>query len=110
MSGKRIRKLQQGQGLVEYGLILVLVALVVIVAAFLVGQATQRIYGIILGSTGGKADSGNNLQIVAAWCIVDSGLTGTGPYQTGLYVYGITSESPSNGGYPTLYGSTQTQA
>src|SRR5260370_39148711 len=84
MSGKRIRKLQQGQGLVEYGLILVLVALVVIVAAFLVGQATQRIYGIILGSTGGKADSGNNLQIVAAWCIGDSGLTGTGPYRTGL--------------------------
>jgi len=112
MNGKRIRKLQQGQGLVEYGLILVLVALVVIVAAFLVGQATQRIYGIVLGSTGGKADSGGNLQIVGAWCVANFTQD---PPETGLIVIGITSEtnvdtSTTPPTYPTLYASTDTQA
>src|ERR1700694_590290 len=71
MNGKRLRKSQSGQGLVEYALILVLVALAVIVAAFLVGQATTRIFGVVLGATGGKADTGAT-QIYAAECVVDT--------------------------------------
>jgi len=104
MDGKRNRKLQRGQGFVEYALVLVLVALVVIVAAFLVGQATQRIFGIVVGSVGGKGSSGD-VQIVAAWCIAERVA-----HATGLVVLGITHETPNGRHYDNLYASTDNQA
>jgi pilus assembly protein Flp/PilA len=49
---KRLRragqKLEEGQGLVEYALILVLVAVVVIITLSLVGAAVREVYGDVL--------------------------------------------------------------
>jgi len=42
------QNLEEGQGLVEYALILVLVAVVVIVTLSLVGSAVQEVYGDVL--------------------------------------------------------------
>lgn len=99
-NGKRLRKTQRGQGLVEYALILVLVALVVIVAAFLVGQATQRIFGIVLGATGGSTGTSGDLYIAEAYCYMSSSET-----VTSMYVLGY-----SSGGLGGLYASDDLQA
>ncbi len=48
--------LRRGQGLVEYALILVLVAIVVIIAAALLGEQIQMIYCDIVISLDGDAD------------------------------------------------------
>ncbi len=48
--------LRRGQGLVEYALILVLVAIVVIIAAALLGEQIQSIYCGIVMSLDGEAD------------------------------------------------------
>lgn len=53
----RMRRVQQSanaQALVEYALILALVTVAVIVAASLIGLATQRIYGVVVAALGGS--------------------------------------------------------
>jgi Flp pilus assembly pilin Flp len=46
------RRRHHGQGLVEYALVLVLVALVVIAIVFTVGLGVQRVYGVVAGALG----------------------------------------------------------
>lgn len=99
-NSKRLRKMQRGQGLVEYALILVLVALVVIVAAFLVGQATQRIFGIVLGATGGTTGTSGDLYIAGAYCYMSASRSITSIY---VMVH-------SAGGTADLYASDDLQA
>jgi pilus assembly protein Flp/PilA len=98
MNPRRLQNCQHGQGLVEYALILVLVAVVVIVAASLLGQAVQRVYGVISGALGAKYDAVGThaIEITTAQCIAvkSSNLTG-------LWVVGNTNEDVAN-----LTGST----
>lgn len=97
----RLRKRGQcaGQGLVEYALILVLVAIVVVGAASLMGLAAQRVYGVIAASLGAKHDTNadHTLTITTALCIAKQAQN-----LTGLWVVGDTSEDVSN-----LTGSTE---
>jgi len=94
-STRRVRA-QRGQGLVEYALILSLVSVIVIIAAFALGLAIQRIYGIAAGAIGAKKDATKVIEITSALCIADSTLN-----KTGLFVTGFTTES-----YGNLVGST----
>ncbi len=98
METEYCRGRKRGQGLVEYALILALVALVVIVAAFLLGRATQRVYGVIGGAMGAKYNSVGQhaLEITTAECIAVQS-----PPETGLWVVGLTNEDVAN-----LTGST----
>jgi Flp pilus assembly pilin Flp len=84
--------------LVEYALILALVAVAVTVAAFLLGQAAQRVYGIIAGALGATYSSVGQhaIEITTAECIAEQAAN-----RTGLWVVGITNEDVSN-----LTGST----
>ncbi len=88
----------RGQGLVEYALILALVAVVVIAVAFLLGQATQRVYGVIGGAVGITYNSVGQhaIEITTAECIAEQASN-----LTGLWVVGITNEDVAN-----LTGST----
>src|SRR5579859_8198456 len=54
MDKKQLRRLQSGQGLVEYAVVIVLIVFVVIVAATAIGLVAQRMYGIIAGAAGAK--------------------------------------------------------
>ena len=51
------RRTQSGQSLVEYALLLALVATVAIVVLFGIGLSVQRVYGLIAGVLGAKHDS-----------------------------------------------------
>jgi pilus assembly protein Flp/PilA len=99
MERKQTRKHERGQGLVEYALILVLVAIVVIVVTSLMGQGVQRIFGLITGALGEKhnASGGETITIEYAECYVH---TGSNP-RTGLWIVG-TTDVPLN----ELTGST----
>lgn len=93
------RRGERGQGLAEYGLILGLVALVVVVAAFAVGLAAQRVYGVIAGALGAKHDThgAHTLVIENASCVAS-----TSAAQTGLWITGTTDENLAD-----LTGSTE---
>jgi hypothetical protein len=68
---RRRLKLQRGQGLVEYALILALVAIVAIVVLGLIGWATQGMTGLVVGvlnGPGGSSSSSSNLTIVSVRC------------------------------------------
>ncbi len=58
---QKLQELEKGQGLVEYALILVLVAVVVIITLSLVGGAVREIYGDVLCTmtNGTAAEYGN---------------------------------------------------
>jgi Flp pilus assembly pilin Flp len=88
---------RKGQGLIEYALILVLVAVVVIFVTALMGQSAQRIMGLVAAMLGTKHGS-ENLEILYTECYVH---TGAGA-RTGIWVRGKTS-------YPVteLIGSTE---
>jgi Flp pilus assembly pilin Flp len=90
MSTRKIRREKKGQGLVEYALIIALVAVVVIVAAAVVGLAVQRVYGVIVAALGTKHDAVGHLEIESAQCIASTSLG-----KTGLIVYGYTTDDPS---------------
>jgi Flp pilus assembly pilin Flp len=85
MSLKQKRGRERGQSLVEYALILALVALVVIVGASLLGQAVQRVYGVITGALGAKYNTigARSIVIESAQCFAVQST-----HQTGLYVLG----------------------
>jgi hypothetical protein len=92
-----IRRQTRGQALPEYALTIVLVAVVVIVAAALVGLAVQRVYGVILGSLGAKKGDAGVIDITLAECITSQSPS---PH-TDLWITGPTSEDVAN-----LTGST----
>ncbi len=86
----RARNRENGQGLVEYALILALVAIVVIVVAFVLGQA---------GALGAKYNTSGQhaIEITGAQCIAVQST-----HQTGLWVVGFTNEDLT-----ALTGSTE---
>jgi Flp pilus assembly pilin Flp len=76
MKTKRGRKLQTGAGLVEYALILVLVAVGAITILSLAGVGVQRLYGVVGGAMGLKKDAndgaiqGQVINITGANCLI----------------------------------------
>ena len=52
---RKVRVRQSGQGMVEYALILVLVALIVIVALIATGSQVMNLYSDIIGTMHGTA-------------------------------------------------------
>lgn len=96
------KRLRRGQGLVEYAIIIALVALVVIVIITLVGFATKRGFGVIAGALGATHNettgTGTHIEITDAHCWTYVGLN-----QTGVYVRGLSNLDPS-----LLTGSTDT--
>jgi pilus assembly protein Flp/PilA len=90
---------ENGQGLVEYALILALVAVVAIAVLGLIGFGIQRVYGLIGAAMGAEHDTSGAvvLQITTAQCVAvqSSGLTG-------LWVVGVTNVPVSE-----LVGSTE---
>jgi Flp pilus assembly pilin Flp len=98
----RIRRGKSGQSLVEYALILVLVAIVAIVALFAVGLATQKNFGIIVGALGQKKNAGV-ITIEVAQCGVNHEI-----HFTGFWVTGSTDLAPSqltvSADVPTVIG------
>jgi Flp pilus assembly pilin Flp len=88
---KALNRKPRGQGLVEYALLLVLVALVVVVAASLLGMGLQRVYGIAAAALGAKQDvDGPDGKIVIedSTCFLMRYSDGT--RLTGLYIFGYT--------------------
>jgi pilus assembly protein Flp/PilA len=99
MMRRRYRNQERGQGLVEYAIILVLVAIVVIVVGMLLGLAVQRIYGLAAAGLGARYNSTGTRHIVIdeSLCIVQSN-----PDMTGLWIIGRT-----NIPFPQITGSTE---
>src|SRR5215470_565194 len=82
----RRRRGARGQGLVEYGLIIMLAAVVTIAAAFAMGLAVQRVYGIIVGALGTNGSSDTHvIQIDQATCVVVNAGNFTSMWVTGTY-------------------------
>lgn len=96
-----IRRKARGQGLVEYALIIVLVALVVVIAASVLGVGLQRVYGIAVAGLGTKKDHEGStyIRIERSECwgqIIEVREAGSGTllntyYLTGLFVSGTTN-------------------
>lgn len=97
MSPQSMRHRERGQGFVEYALVLVIVALVVIVIVGLLGMALQRSYGVVAGLLGAKHNTEHVIEIVTAQCIAIQSEN-----LTGLWVIGNTTEDVSK-----LTGSTE---
>lgn len=93
MNGRKRRA--KGQGLVEYALILVLVAVVTIVILHFFGQGAQRIFGLVTGALGTKIEA-DGLEIGYAECTVSHS-----DNKTSLWVRGYTKFNPQE-----LTGST----
>jgi len=89
------KKNEKGQGLVEYALILVLVAIVVIAALMILGPIIGNVFSKINSSMSGVGGSGGSAVVAApSGCQVkhaDGYATGPG-YPTACY-------SPTAGGY-----------
>ena len=90
---------QEGHGLVEYALILALVALVAIVVVALTGVAAQRGYGVLGGALGARYDTQGQrvVEITGAQCIALQSAN-----LTGLWVIGNTNYDVAH-----LTGSTE---
>ena len=89
MSHQALDRIERGQGMVEYALILALVAVVAIAGLSLVGLGVQRNLAVIAGVMGADHDTSDRaiLEITTAQCIAvgSSGLTG-------LWVVGVTDQ------------------
>src|SRR5258708_30098090 len=62
----------RGQGLVEYALLIALIALLSIVALVIASFGVQRIYGVIAGSLGIRHNTmtqAHSIEIISAQCI-----------------------------------------
>jgi len=94
------RRTQSGQSLVEYALLLALVATVAIVVLFGIGLSVQRVYGLIAGVLGAKHDSAGGAHTIVIDTALCVSVAATG--KTGLWVTGSTSDPLSS-----LTGSTE---
>jgi Flp pilus assembly pilin Flp len=85
-----LKRSYKAQGLVEYALIIVLVAVVVTAIAFMLGLAVHRVYGLVAGSLGGNQSSGGAVQIriEQARCIAQTSTNRTGMWVTGFVTPG----------------------
>jgi pilus assembly protein Flp/PilA len=72
----RIPKKEEGQGLVEYALLLVLVAIVIVVILALMGRAVTAVYAQIYAGLNGQAVDGSGTEYVVTG--VNASATGTG--------------------------------
>src|SRR5258708_22800830 len=87
---------QAGQGLVEYALVLVLVAVVCIAIIFATGLSVQRVYGLVAGALGTRHNTedfnGERIVIDQAVCyLVPPGYEGPGtPGMTNVTIHGLT--------------------
>ena len=59
-----IPKKEQGQGLVEYALLLVLIAVVVIAIFTIVGSAVVVVYAKVIGGFNGQTINGSGLEYI----------------------------------------------
>ncbi len=59
---------EKGQGLVEYALILVLVAVVVIVVLSVMGPSISNVYADVLAGLGGGESTGDYDSVIAPFC------------------------------------------
>ena len=86
------KRTHKAQGLVEYALIIVLVAVVVTAIAFMLGLAIHRVYGLVTGSLGGTHDANGAVQIriEQARCIAQPSTNQTGMWVTGFISPGAT--------------------
>jgi Flp pilus assembly pilin Flp len=93
------KELEKGQGLVEYALILALVAIVAVVALSIFGQGVQRVFAITTAALDGRHDTtgAQIVQITTAQCIAVQSSN-----VTGLWVVGVTNLDVT-----TLTGSTE---
>ncbi|MEP7290013.1 MAG: Flp family type IVb pilin [Chloroflexota bacterium] len=98
MNKSKLRKRTKGQGLVEYALILALVAVVTIAGAWAMGQAIKRVFGVVGGALGKNNSVVGTFEIQSANCWV---VTSPAPAKTGLVVLGFTTKPVT-----TLIGST----
>ncbi len=92
MSHQTLDRKESGQGMVEYALILALVAVAAMTVLSLVGLSVQRSLAVVAGVMGADHDMNDRaiLQIVTAQCIAvaSSGLTG-------MWVTGVTDQDIS---------------
>lgn len=72
----RIPKKEEGQGLVEYALLLVLVAIVIIVILALMGRTVTSVYAQIIAGLNGQTIDGSGTEYVVT--SVDAQASGTG--------------------------------
>jgi Flp pilus assembly pilin Flp len=90
MDKGQLRRLQRGQGLVEYGVVIILIALGVILAAAAIGTVGKRLYGIIAGATGAKKNATSVIEIQDATCYVELNHP-----ETGVVIHGLTNADPT---------------
>jgi len=86
--------MRRGQTLVEYALLIALVAVVVIIVVGTVGVGAQRIYGVVAGALGAKRDATGGDQTIVidtALCVVVRNLSNPAASQTGVWVTGTTN-------------------
>jgi pilus assembly protein Flp/PilA len=75
-----IPRKEEGQGLVEYALLLVLVAIVIIVILALMGRAVTTVYAQVYAGLNGQALDGSGTEYVVTG--VDANVSGTAPFCT----------------------------
>jgi len=69
---------EQGQGLVEYAMILVLIAVVIILILTALGSSVTLIYAQIVGGLNGQSISGSGTEQIVVGATVSSTLAGPG--------------------------------
>lgn len=102
-SRKRTPRGVRGQGLVEYALIVVLVAIVAIPILYLGGLAVQRIFGLVNGGLGetvaASGSGGGTINITESFCTALEATEDAGgnpaPPVVGLSIYGVSNRPPS---------------
>src|SRR5690349_15579643 len=102
MNRRRLHRREHAQSLVEYALILVLVAVVAIVVIGLAGLAIQRVMGVAAGALGAKHDTTHVLEVTEATCLVRTHASeGYPDGLTGVQMYGLRTEPTEDLYYST---------
>lgn len=89
-------KKEKGQGLVEYALILVLVAIVVIAALMVLGPIIGNVFSTVNNSLSGLGGGGGNVAPIGVNGDADCTALGASPGQTIYYNFSMGSVSTSS--------------